>query len=210
MSVRGVVPQGRLFDGTEFFAPIGQLLVDGDRVCCHLCGSWFLSVAPHLRVHGWSKAAYIDAFGLERGNALAGDATRKRRAAALTARAVVEPAIRTAQADAVARARSGALTAAAAAAARGRPHPPQRRVKTLATLSGIDPTARVEGRRRHLRLFADAVAARFGFDAFEAYVTARLQNGMSMAAISREAGLHKDWVVRHLAALAPEARDVAR
>ncbi|WP_426510391.1 hypothetical protein ACPPVO_06745 [Dactylosporangium sp. McL0621] len=40
-------------------------------------------------------------------------------------------------------------------------------------------------------------AARFGFATFGAYVADRVQQGLSMAAVSREAGLHKDWVGRH-------------
>src|SRR5262245_47320272 len=121
---------GTLIDGTPYYAPLGWLPISGDRVCCHLCGRWFLSVASHLRVHGWMKADYIEVFGLERTNALRGELTRKRRAAAMTGRQAVEPAIRQAQQRARARARSGALATAAAHAARGRHHPIERRRKT--------------------------------------------------------------------------------
>lgn len=197
---------------TSVHAPIGRMLVDGDRVCCHLCGRWFLSVASHLPYHGWTKDAYVEAFGLERSNPLSGEATRKRRAAALTARQAVEPAIVRAQAEARARARDGSLTAAATAAARGRRQPAERRAKTLATLAGIGAAARAEGSRRHaqdqLERRAHEVAVRFGFADAGAYLSERLARGMSMAAISREAGLHKDWVSRHLRAVAPRAIDV--
>jgi lambda repressor-like predicted transcriptional regulator len=184
-------------------APIGQMLTDGERVRCHLCGRWFLSVASHIRVHGWSKADYIAEFGLELGNPLSGPVTRERRAAALLARKV-EPAIRHAQQRALTRSRSGALAAAAAQAARGRRHPTERRSKTLAALAGIDPQARAEGNRRrgrrHRERLTQQVAARFGFATFDAYLADRFDAGMSMAAISREAGLHKDWVSRHVSA----------
>ncbi|GIF45735.1 hypothetical protein DFJ67_0628 [Asanoa ferruginea] len=197
----------RLDDGTPYYAPLGRLLEDGDRVCCHLCGSWFLSVASHLRVHGWTKADYVAAFGLELGNPLSGEATRKRRSAALTARLAVEPTLRDALAAARTRSRTGELTAAAASAARGRPHPAQRRAKTLANLARISPEARASGARRYaedrLRELARQVAHRFGFEDFAAYVAARLSDGRSLAAISREAGQHKDWLSRHVAALAP-------
>lgn len=203
---------GRLPDGTPYYVPIGRLPADGDRVCCHLCGQWFLSVASHLRAHGWTKDGYIAAFGLERGNALTGEATHKRRAAAFTSRQLSEPVIRQAQRSARERARTGELTAAAAAAAKGRTHPPQRRPKTLATLAAISPEARAAGTARwaHERLntMAATVAATFGFPDFTAYVVDRLSAGMSMAAISREAGLHKDWLNRHLARVAPEAADL--
>jgi hypothetical protein len=31
-------PVGHLEDGTPIYAPIGEMLQDGDRVRCHLCG----------------------------------------------------------------------------------------------------------------------------------------------------------------------------
>ncbi|MEV4132792.1 hypothetical protein AB0J72_11590 [Dactylosporangium sp. NPDC049742] len=201
---------GHLDDGTPFHAPVGVMLSegDGDRVCCHLCGRWYLSVASHLRVHGWTKAAYIAAFGLEVGNPLAGRRTRQRRAEALRARQYRDPAVQRAQAAARVRARSGALTVAAAEAARGRPHPQERLVKTLAALSAIRPAARAEGNRQrseqHLSEVSAKVAAQFGFASFAGYVRDRLASGRSLAAISREAGLHKDWLSRHLPAIAPD------
>jgi hypothetical protein len=202
-------PAGWLPDGTPYYAPLGQMVPDGDRVCCHLCGRWFLSVASHLRVHGWTKDGYVEAFGLESGNSLAGVATRKRRAAALAARRVVDPTLREAQSSARERARKGELTRAAAAAARGRAHPLERRPKTLAALAMARPEARAAGyarwHRERLAAIAADVAARFGFADFASYVAGRMSTGMSMAAISREAGLHKDWVCRHLAQVAAEA-----
>ncbi|GAA4263492.1 MucR family transcriptional regulator [Dactylosporangium darangshiense] len=191
---------GWLADGTPHYAPVGELLVDGDRVCCHLCGKWFLSVASHLRHHGWTKTAYVNAFGLELGNPLSGPATRKRRSEALSARDA-EPAIRQARLAARERTASGELAEAAARAARGRAHPAERRVKTLAALGEVDPAARAAGNRRrgerHRERVTADVARRFGFATFEEYLVARVRAGLSMAAISREAGLHKDWVCRH-------------
>ncbi|GAA2347780.1 hypothetical protein [Dactylosporangium salmoneum] len=195
-----MTPVGLLPDGTPHYAPVGALLADGDRVCCHLCGRWFLSVASHLRYHGWSKAAYIEAFGLELSNPLSGAATSRRRADALGARQA-EPAILRARLAARERTARGTLAEAAARAARGRPHPLERRAKTLAALAVVDPAARAEGNRRRgerqrARVGAQ-VAAQFGFATFDEYLDARLRAGLSMAAISREAGLHKDWVHRH-------------
>ena len=48
---------GRLPDGTEYFAPLGELVYAGeDRVQCHLCGRFMRKVGgPHLLVgHGWT------------------------------------------------------------------------------------------------------------------------------------------------------------
>jgi hypothetical protein len=82
---------GALADGTPFYAPIGEVVADGSLVTCHLCGRALRSVTAHLRVHGWTKQAYCEAFGLERGQSLEGDETRKLRAAAFTARLVFDP-----------------------------------------------------------------------------------------------------------------------
>jgi hypothetical protein len=62
-----VAPMGVLEDGTVFYAPLGEVLHDGDDlVCCHLCGRWLRNVGgTHLRVgHGWTLAEYREAFRL--------------------------------------------------------------------------------------------------------------------------------------------------
>jgi len=122
--VAGVLP-----DGTAFFAPVGEVILDGPKVVCHLCGRSLRSVAAHLAAHGWTKEKYCKAFGLERSQPLEGPETRKLRAAALTARLIFDPAIRAGSAAGRQRARSGDLARDAAAAARGRPFPEQRRRK---------------------------------------------------------------------------------
>src|ERR1700734_44607 len=91
---------GVLADGTPYFAPIGEIVSDGATVTCHLCGRSLKSVAAHLRAHGWTKAAYCQTFGLERGQPLEGQETRKRRAASVSPR----PPGRAARRAAIARA----------------------------------------------------------------------------------------------------------
>src|SRR5215467_14981694 len=88
------LPTGMLADGTLYYAPIGEVVATGALVTCHLCGRSLRSVTAHLRVHGWTKQAYCEAFGLERGQSLEGPETRKLRAAALTSRLVFDPAVR--------------------------------------------------------------------------------------------------------------------
>src|SRR6516164_7713597 len=122
-------PVGALGDGTVCYAPLGEVVVDGALVVCHLCGRSLRSVTAHLRVHGWTKQAYCAAFGLERGQSLEGPETRKLRAAALTSRLVFDSAVRQGSAAGHQRARSGDLTRDATRAALGRPIPEQRRRK---------------------------------------------------------------------------------
>jgi len=218
-AIRPVV--GVLADGTAFYAPLGEVVVIDDAlVTCHLCGRTLRSVTAHLRAHGWTKEAYCQAFGLERGQSLEGPATRKLRAAALAARLVFDPAIREGSAAGRARARAGDLARDAAAAARGRALPEQRRRKALRALAAIPPArvAEANSARARLRLaeVAAAAARRAGYPDIGALVLARVAEGASLAAISREAGLHKDWLSRHLgdldaaAAAAVRRRDQAQ
>ncbi|HEX6343830.1 MucR family transcriptional regulator [Umezawaea sp.] len=192
--------------------PVGSVVQVGDRVLCHLCGRWFKSVLAHLRSHGWDELSYREAFGLERTASLEGESTRRRRAEALRRRRATDPVVRAWCEKGVRRARSGALTEAAAQAARGRKHPEQRRRKTLRALAAVSQQARTEGVRRHaldrLRTVAAKAAADSGFPDIGALVTDRVLAGRSLAAISREAGLHKDWLSRHLAVVDPDTAGV--
>lgn len=211
-AIRPVV--GALADGTPFYAPIGEVMADESLVACHLCGRWLRSVTAHLKAHGWTKEAYCEAFGLERGQPLEGAETRKLRAAALAARLVFEPAIREGSAAGRQRARAGQLTRDAAAAARGRRIPEQRRRKAVRALAAIPPavTARANRDRadRTLARLGVAAARRQGYPDIGSLVLARMANGASLAGISREAGLHKDWLSRHLARVDPAAAATAR
>jgi AraC-like DNA-binding protein len=210
----GPGPIGVTADGVPYFAPIGEVLIDGDLVLCHLCGNWRRSVTAHLRAHGWTKPAYCDAFGLERGQSLEGAATRKLRAAAFSARLIFDPAIREGSERGRARAKAGELTLAAAAAARGRPIPEQRRRKArLAAGRGSHSASAAANRARaavHLAGVAAAAASRRGYQDIGALVLARTAEGASLAAISREAGLNKDWLARHLASVDPVAAEAVR
>jgi len=205
---------GWLADGTAFHAPIGEVVTDGDLVVCHLCGRQFRSVTAHLRGHGWTKDAYCAAFGLERGQSLEGTATRKLRAAAFSSRLLFEPAVRDGSANGRARARAGLLAADAAAAARGRSLPEQRRRKAGLALAGVSRAAIAEASRlraaRHIAEVAASVAGQAGYPTIGELVRARVNAGASLTAISREAGLHKDWLSRHLSDLDPAAAVAAR
>jgi hypothetical protein len=142
---------GVLADGTAFYAPIGEIWFDGEFVICHLCGRSLRSVSAHVRVHGWTTAAYREAFGLERGQPLESPDTRKARAAAFTSRLIFEPAVREGSAAGRRRARSGYLAPDAAAAAKGRRFPEQRRRKAIQVLAAISPEAIAQANRERAR-----------------------------------------------------------
>ncbi|HEX5349323.1 MAG TPA: MucR family transcriptional regulator [Pseudonocardiaceae bacterium] len=53
-------------DGTGLHAPYGQLVIEPGtgRVCCHLCGRWYVSLGSHLRRHGHTADSYRETMGL--------------------------------------------------------------------------------------------------------------------------------------------------
>jgi hypothetical protein len=205
---------GQLADGTPYFSPIGQVIADDSGVICHLCGRAFRSVSAHLRSHGWTKAQYCHEFGLERSQSLEGTETRKLRATAFSARLVFEPAVRAGSARGRQRARTGELARAAADAARGRPFPEQRRRRSAGPM---DPAAQLRVARanreradQHIAAIATGVARQLGYVSIGSLVEDKLAAGQSLAAISRECGLDKDWMARHLGRLDPAAASLAR
>jgi lambda repressor-like predicted transcriptional regulator len=203
-----------LADGTACYAPVGEIVIDGGLVVCHLCGRSLRSVSAHVRVHGWTPHAYRQAFGLERGQPLEGPDTRKRRAAAFTSRLVFEPAVRDGSAAGWARARAGHLARDAAAAAKSRQFSQQRRTKALRALAAIPPeavaAANQQRARRHLARVAVVVAQSHGYPDIGTLVLDQVAAGASLAAISRRAGLDKDWLSRHLPDIDPAAAAAAR
>lgn len=92
--------------------------------------------------------------------------------------------------------------------------PEQRRRKAIAALATVPAPAVAQANRdrasRHLASVAAAVASRHGYPDLGSYVTARIGQGASLAAISREAGLNKDWLSRHLACVDPVAAQAAQ
>jgi hypothetical protein len=211
-AVRPVV--GVLADGTPHYAPIGEIVSDGITITCHLCGRQLRSVAAHLRVHGWTKAGYCETFGLERGQPLEGRETRKRRAASFAPRLIFDPAIRAGSAAGRQRAATGELAADAARASTGRPLPEQRRRKAARAAATASSEVAAQANRdraaRHRAEVAARVASDQGYPTLGAYVLARVASGASLAAISREAGLHKDWLHRHLAEVDPAVAATVR
>ncbi|BBG03886.1 MULTISPECIES: hypothetical protein [Pseudonocardia] len=195
-------PVGALADGTPCHAPPGVMEIADEHARCHLCGQWFRSVGAHLRSHGWDRASYRTAFGLERGQSLEGGTTRDRRARAMRRRRAHDPVVRAGCEIGRRWASTGELTRAAATAARGRRQPEQRRRKTLRTLASIPVDVRTEAAARasvsRLRAIAETMATDAGFRSFAEFIRTRVAAGDSLARLSREAGLHKDWLTRHL------------
>jgi ROS/MUCR transcriptional regulator protein len=205
---------GFLRDGTPYFSPIGQVMADDSHVICHLCGRAFRSVTAHLSSHGWTKVEYCQAFGLEHSQSLEGAETRKLRATAFSARLVFEPAVRIGSARGRQRARTGELSRDAANAARGRPFPEQRRQRSRTAVSSLAGQRIASANRdradQHLAAVAREVASQQGYATIGGLVRDRIGAGHSLAAISRDCGLDKDWMTRHLHRIDPSAAELAR
>jgi hypothetical protein len=205
---------GVLADGTPYYVPVGEVVSDGITVTCHLCGRSLKSVAAHLRVHGWTKAAYCETFGLERSQSLEGLETRKRRAVSFAPRLIFDPAIRAGSAAGRQRAVTGELSQDAARASTGRPLPEQRRRQAIRAAAAVSSEVSAQANRdraaRHRAEVAARVARDQGYPTLGSYVLARVASGASLAAISRDAGLHKDWLHRHLAEVDPAVAQAVR
>jgi hypothetical protein len=62
------------------YGELGVLAYDGteDKVQCHICGEWFRALATHvLRTHGWTADEYRQEFGLNNGQSLICQGTKK-------------------------------------------------------------------------------------------------------------------------------------
>jgi predicted transcriptional regulator len=77
------VPQSR-----PGLPPLGTVRFSesGERVQCHVCGSWHRSLNGHVRAHGLSVAEYKEAYGLARSLSLLPPSQQARQRAAALAR----------------------------------------------------------------------------------------------------------------------------
>jgi hypothetical protein len=101
-----------------------------------------------------------------------------------------------------------------ARASTGRPLPEQRRRKASRAAAAASGEGAAQANRDraawHRAEVAARVASDHGYPTLGAYVLARVASGTSLAAISREAGLHKDWLHRHLAEVDPAVAAAVR
>jgi hypothetical protein len=78
-------PVGRLEGGEPYYAPMGMMRYDGDRVRCHLCGRWLRVVGGwHLiAAHGITTAEYRELFHLFANVSTVAPETAERKRAAM-------------------------------------------------------------------------------------------------------------------------------
>lgn len=185
-----------LADGTGLHAPPGELVrdVDTGRVCCHLCGRWFVALGAHVRVHGYTADGYRAELGLCSSRALAGadlsTQLRRRQRAAYVGNAEIREHLGLGQAMAL----SGELAWRRRVTAVSRPEPAQRvreRAENLAT-------GRVTQEAARRRRLADRLAA-LGAADLPSYLRAQYTAGASLETLRAATGLGREQLRRALA-----------
>lgn len=174
-----------LADGTGLHAPYGQLVVEPGtgRVCCHLCGRWFVSLGGHLRTHGHTADSYREAMGLCRTRPLIAQ-TLSRSIAERQARAYRRsPAVRARLATGQHLSRTGQLTGAARTA---------RATSTSAELARLRRAALEAGRATRAARREQDLARRLaalGIDDLAGYLREACAAGASLRSLTRVTGL---------------------
>jgi ROS/MUCR transcriptional regulator protein len=172
-------------DGTGLHAPYGQLMVEPGtgRVCCHLCGRWFLSLGGHLRRHGHNAESYRELTGLCRSRPLVAEelsrsiATRQRTAYRRS------PALRARLAIGQELTKTGQLAALAATAYPTSTSPELRRLRSAALEAGRATRAAERDRALSQRL------SELGFDNLDGYLRQACASGVSLRGMAKATGL---------------------
>jgi hypothetical protein len=195
-------------DGIGLHAPYGELVVESGtgRVCCHLCGRWFVSLGGHLRKHGHTASSYREAMGLCRNRPLVAEtlsqaiATRQsvayQRSSALRARLAVGQEL----------SRTGQLAMLASIAHSTSPRPELTRVRRAALDAGRITRAGQRERTLAKRL------RELGFEDLAGYLRHARSTGASLRSIAKAIGfgwvrLHRELAAAGIA-VTPVASDI--
>jgi ROS/MUCR transcriptional regulator protein len=196
----GAVPRHRhlwsLPDGTGLHAPYGELVIEAStgRVCCHLCGQWFVSLGSHLRRHGHTADSYRKTMGLCRSRPLVAQALS--RSIATRQRAVYQrsPAMRARLAVGQQMSKTGELTGLASASHSGGPPPELIRLRRAALDAGR--ATRSAQRERAL----DYRVRELGFPDLRSYLRHAQKTGMSLRSLAKATRLGQGRLRRELEA----------
>ena len=183
-------------DGTGLHAPYGQLVVESGtgRVCCHLCGRWFVSLGGHLRTHGHTAESYRETMGLYRGRPLVSKALSRAIAARQGQAYRRSPELRARLAVGQGLCRTGQLTTLAASA--------HSAIAPL-ELTRLRRAALDAGRMTRAARRDRALAGRLrelGFVDLAGYLRHACSTGVSLRGIARATGLGWARLQREIAA----------
>jgi hypothetical protein len=172
-------------DGTGLHAPYGQLVIESGtgRVCCHLCGRWYVSLGGHLRTHGHTAESYRETMGLCRSRPLVAEALSRSIATRQSAAYRSSPALRARLAIGQELSKTGQLATLASTAHTTSPPPELTRLRRAALDAGRMTRAaqrdRVLARRLH----------ELGFDDLAGYLRHTYSIGTSLRSIAKATGL---------------------
>lgn len=172
-------------DGTGLHAPVGHLVSDGEtRLCCHLCGRWFIALGGHLRVHGYTAEQYREAMGLGVTTPLVATALSQRIAERRKRSYRGHADVRQRLAPGRQMALDGRLNQRARATLDRGPEPPER-VRVRAT--ALDTGRHTQARRRAEAL--DHLIRAAGAGSLSDYLRREYTAGASLASLARSTGL---------------------
>jgi len=202
-------------EGTGLHAPLGRLVDDPatGRLCCHLCGRWFLSLGAHVRAHGYTADAYRDTMqllrtragnleswqrlervGTSRAQLAAGRATRARRREAHLAALLIErgaPDLSTFLRAEYAAGASLQTLAQLTGLGRNRLRADLAAAEITVRPTGCNTPA---GKRSRAQAADAAAAARVGTGDLHGWLTARYDQGWSLTRLAAAVGHSAHWV----------------
>ena len=195
-----------LADGTGLHAPYGQLVIESGtgRVCCHLCGRWYVSLGGHLRVHGYTADSYRETMGLCRSRPLVAEALSRSIATRQSTAYRRSPALRAQLAIGQALSRTGQLATLASTAHAASPPPELTRLRRAALEAGRMTRAVQRDRALARRL------RELGFDDLAGYLRQACATGASLRSIAKVTGLGWARLRRELDATGVAARPAHR
>jgi ROS/MUCR transcriptional regulator protein len=185
-----------LADGTGLHAPYGELVIEvgTGRVCCHLCGRWFVSLGGHIRRHGYTAESYRAVMGLCRSRPLIAQTLSDSIATRQRAAYKRSPALQAQLAVGQQLSKTGELTLLAAAALQADPPPELMRLRQAA----LD-TGRATRSAQRERALADRLRA-LGFPDLTSYLRHAQETGASLRRVARATRLGHSRLRRELEA----------
>jgi hypothetical protein len=172
-------------DGTGLHAPYGQLVIESGtgRVCCHLCGRWYVSLGGHLRTHGHTADSYRETMGLCQSRPLIAEALSRSIAARQAGAYRRSPELRARLAIGQELSKAGRLATLAHTTRAASPSAESTRIRRAALDAGRKTRATRRDRALARRL------RELGFDDLPAYLQHAYSAGASLRHLAKVTGL---------------------
>ncbi len=174
-----------LLDGTGLHAPYGQLVIEPGtgRICCHLCGRWYVSLGGHVRRHGHTAESYRETMGLCRNRPLVAETLSRLIATRQSAAYLRSPELRARLAVGQELCKTGRLATLAATVHAGSPSPELTRLRRAALDAG-----RLTRAARRDRALAGRLRE-LGFADLSSYLRHAHSTGASLRSMAKATGV---------------------